>query len=102
MFFKSKWIAPVSGGEYFSYSSVVTDKPSLSVLVMVFFSVYMNPRALRTLAQAASGAIGSALMIHEVNWIAVASTAALAAVLSILTSVATGLPEIDNKEGKKE
>ena len=55
-------------------------------------------RALRTLIQvvAASAitAIGSATTLGEVDWLHVASTAALAGVLSILTSLATGLPEI--------
>ena len=50
-------------------------------------------RALRTLAQAAAAAIGSAALLQEVDWAVVASTAALAAVLSLLTSIATGLPE---------
>ena len=54
-------------------------------------------RAIRTLAQAAIGAIGGALMVQEVNWLAVGSTALLAAVLSLLTSVATGLPELEEK-----
>ena len=53
-------------------------------------------RALRTFAQTAAAAIGVTTTIGEVNWITVGSTAALAAVLSLLTSVA-GLPEI--KEG---
>lgn len=50
-------------------------------------------RALRTLCQSAVAAIGTAAMLQDVNWISVASTAALAAVLSVLNSVATGLPE---------
>lgn len=51
-------------------------------------------RAARTLCQSAVAAIGTAAMLQDVNWISVASTAALAAVLSVLNSVATGLPEV--------
>lgn len=50
-------------------------------------------RALRTLCQTAVATIGTAAMLNEVDWIAVASASALAGVLSILTSIATGLPE---------
>jgi len=50
-------------------------------------------RALRTVAQAAIGAIGGAVMFTEVNWAVVGSTALLAGVLSILMSIA-GLPEV--------
>ena len=51
-------------------------------------------RTARTLCQSAVAAIGTAAMLQDVNWISVASTAALAAVLSVLNSVATGLPEV--------
>lgn len=50
-------------------------------------------RCLRTVAQAALGAIGASAMITEVNWAVVASTAALAGVVSLLMSFA-GLPEV--------
>ena len=50
-------------------------------------------RALKTAAQAAVAAIGASMLLSEVHWITVASTAALAGVLSILTSVG-GLPEV--------
>lgn len=53
-------------------------------------------RALRTFAQTAIAVIGTAAVLEEVQWWAVASAAALAAVLSLLTSVATGLPEVDD------
>ena len=55
-------------------------------------------RAVRTVAQAALGAIGAAALISEVNWAVVASTAALAGVVSLLMSVA-GLPEVENDAG---
>ncbi len=54
-------------------------------------------RALRTLAQTAVATIGTSALLSEVNWIAVASASVLAAVLSLLTSIATGLPEVDGK-----
>ena len=50
-------------------------------------------RAVKTLAQAAIGVIGSSVALGEVDWILVGSSAALAAILSLLTSVA-GLPEV--------
>lgn len=51
-------------------------------------------RAIRTAAQAAVSLIGTnALGITEVDWIAVASAAALAAVVSVLMALA-GLPEV--------
>jgi len=54
-------------------------------------------RALKTLAQTAVATIGTTAVMAEVDWIMVASASALAAILSILTSVA-GLPEVPAKE----
>lgn len=52
-------------------------------------------RALRTAAQVAVASIGSAVVLDEVQWTVVASATILAAVLSVLNSIATGLPEVD-------
>ena len=54
-------------------------------------------RAVRTLAQTAIATIGTTALITEVDWRVVASASALAAVLSILTSIATGLQEVEDK-----
>ena len=51
-------------------------------------------RALRTVAQSALATIGTAAVIGDVNWIMVGSAAALAGILSLLTSLVTGLPEV--------
>ena len=52
-------------------------------------------RAVRTLCQTAVATIGTTALLEEVNWLMVGSSALLAAVLSILNSIATGLPEVD-------
>ena len=51
-------------------------------------------RAVKTVAQAAVAAIGSATVLGQVDAKVVISTAVLAGVLSLLTSVA-GLPELE-------
>ena len=50
-------------------------------------------RALKTVAQSAVATIGTSAVIEEVNWLLVGSSALLAGLLSLLTSVA-GLPEL--------
>lgn len=54
-------------------------------------------RAVRTIAQTAVATIGTAAVLSQVNWVAVISASVLAGILSMLTSVATGLPEVDHE-----
>lgn len=54
-------------------------------------------RAIRTIAQTAVSMIGTSVLISDVNWVAIVSASALAGVLSILTSIATGLPEVEEQ-----
>lgn len=54
-------------------------------------------RALRTVAQTAIGVIGASVYMGQVNWALVASTATLAGILSLLTSIG-GLPEVTEED----
>ena len=50
-------------------------------------------RAIRSLAQGILVGIGECVVLQEVNWVMAFSTGGLMAVVSILTSIAFGLPE---------
>lgn len=52
-------------------------------------------RAVKTAAQTFIATIGSAAILSEVDWVVVASATALAAILSVATSVA-GIKEVDD------
>lgn len=50
-------------------------------------------RAIKTFAQTFVGSIAVGMAISDINWLTVASIAAVASVLSLMTSIA-GLPEV--------
>ena len=57
-------------------------------------------RALKTFAQTAAATIGVTATLGDVNWLGVLSASVLAALLSMLTSIA-GLPELKNESEEK-
>ena len=55
-------------------------------------------RAVRTFAQTFIGFIAVGATLEEVQWLRALSVSGAACVLSILTSLATGLPEVPEKK----
>ena len=53
-------------------------------------------RAIKTFCQTAVATIGTSAVLSEINWLTVGSASVVAALLSLLTSVA-GLPEVDEE-----
>lgn len=51
-------------------------------------------RALRTVAQTAVASIGTAAVLADIDFKYVISASVVAGILSILTSISTGLPEV--------
>jgi len=62
---------------------------------MTDFIKAMGIRAIRTFAQTFVASIGTGALLSQVDWRAVLSASTLAAMLSVATSIATGLPEVD-------
>ena len=58
------------------------------------FWIAAGIRSLRTICQTAVSVIGVSAVMSEVDWLYVGSASLLAGILSILTSIATGLPEV--------
>lgn len=59
-----------------------------------FIKCVLN-RSVRTICQTAVATIGTSAVISDVNWGVVISASLLSGILSILTSIATGLPEAE-------
>ena len=58
------------------------------------WSLAAGVRAVKTAAQSAIGTIGASVAMGEVDWALVGSAALLAAIVSVLTSLA-GIPEVE-------
>ena len=58
-------------------------------------------RAVKTMAQVFIATVGTTTMLTEVDWMVVASTTALAGILSVVTSIA-GIPEAEMPEEHDE
>lgn len=52
-------------------------------------------RCARTICQTAVSTIGASFCLSDVDWRVVLSASVLAGILSVLTSISTGLPEVD-------
>ena len=59
-------------------------------------------RAIKTMCQTAIGIIGASKLISDVDWITCLSAVGMAGILSILTSIVGGLPEVDYEEEDEE
>lgn len=66
------------------------------------FAVAALIRAVRTFAQTFVGFVAVGAALSEIPWLQALSVSAVAALLSILTSIITGLPEVDGGEKKGE
>ena len=55
-------------------------------------------RAVRTMAQTAIATIGTSAFMQDINWYLVGSASLIAGIISVLTSIATGLPEVEEKK----
>ena len=59
-------------------------------------------RAVKTFAQAFASMIAVGAAFSEIDWLRALSVSGVAFVLSILTSLATGLPEVETKPPEDE
>ena len=66
------------------------------------FLIAMLIRAVRTFAQTGVAMITVGAAFHEVDWIRVVSVSGVAFIASCLTSLATGLPEVEEEPVTKE
>lgn len=55
-------------------------------------------RAIKTMAQTALGVISTSFVISDIDWRITVSASVVAGIVSILTSIVTGLPEVDKED----
>ena len=61
------------------------------------FTQKASIRAIKTMAQTALGVISTSFVISDIDWRIVVSSSVVAGIVSILTSIVTGLPEVDKE-----
>ena len=61
------------------------------------FSQKAGIRAIKTMAQTALGVISTSFVISDIDWRITVSASVVAGIVSILTSIVTGLPEVDKE-----
>ena len=54
-------------------------------------------RAIKTMAQTALGVISTSFVISDIDWRITVSASVVAGIVYILTSIVTGLPEVDKE-----
>ncbi len=59
-------------------------------------------RAIKTMCQTAIGIIGASTLISEVNWLTCLSAVGMSGILSILTSIVGGLPEVSINDEEED
>lgn len=69
-------------------------KPSVNTVEWVKAA---SVRAVKTMAQAALGIMGTGIFIHDIDWAMVVSASIVSGIASVLTSVA-GIKEVKAKE----
>lgn len=77
--------------------ATATKEPFQSMEANIMTKTWMKAalvRALKTWCQTAAATLGTNALLSEVDWLVVASAATMAAIFSILTSLA-GLPEVE-------
>lgn len=61
------------------------------------FTQKASIRAIKTMAQTALGVISTSFVISDIDWRITVSASVVAGIVSILTSIVTGLPEVDKE-----